>query len=170
MIEAKRSQRRPAQRLRLGRPAGRHIVAAAALALLAGCSTPPTGEQLQAKLREAAASVHGFGTQSSTFPIEADSPMAAWTLENEAKRSGPLPLSRQLARRMDLAAKRHQMLIVGGFYPALTREIVLGALAIDAGKPLAGLVLVYVGSAESARDVREAATKAGIRFVQRELP
>jgi len=168
MSDVKRSVTRPPPRPRLGRR--RRAVAAAALALLAACSTPPTGRQLEEKLREAGASVRGFGTQSSIFAIEADSPMAAWTLETEARRSGPLPLSRQLAREMDLAAKRHQMLIVGGPYSSLTREIVLAALAIDAGKPLAGLVLVYVGSAESAQEVREAAAAARIRFVQRELP
>jgi hypothetical protein len=146
------------------------VVAAAALALLCGCRTPPTGERLEAKLREAGASVHGFGRESSTFPIEADSKMAAWTLEAEARRTGPLPLSRQLARRMDLAAKRGHVLIVGGAYPALTREVVLGAFAANGGKPLPGLVLVYVGSAESAGDVRRAAAAAGVRFVQRELP
>jgi len=170
MFEAKHSRKKSTQPLRGGRTPLWCVAAATALALLVGCSTPPTGERLEAKLREAAASVHGFGTQSSTFPIEADSPMAAWTLEAEAQRSGPLPLSRQLARRMDLAAKRHQMLIVGGPYPSLTREIVLGAIGIGAGKPPTGLVLVYVGSAESARDVREAAAGAGIRFVQREFP
>ena len=62
------------------------------------------------------------------------------------------------------------MLVVGGPYSSLTREVVLDALALNEGKPLPGLVLVYVGSAESARDVRTAAGTLGIRFIQRELP
>jgi len=140
------------------------------LLVLAGCATPLQGADLDQKLREAGSSVRGFGKESSTFPIEADSRMAAWTLEAEARQSGPLPQSRQLARRMDLAAKRHVTLIVGGPYPALTREIVLGAIDVNAGKPMKGLVLVYVGSAESAKEVRAAAAKVGIRFVQRQLP
>jgi hypothetical protein len=145
------------------------VIATTAVLLLSGCSTPLGGEDLDHKLREAGASVRGFGKKSSTFPIEADSQVAAWTLAAEARQSGPLPVSRQLARQMDLAAKQRIMLIVGGPYPSLTREVVLGAIDVNAGKKLKDLVLVYVGSAESARDVRAAASRAGIRFVQREL-
>jgi hypothetical protein len=125
---------------------------------------------LEAKLRQAGASVRGLGSDPSVFPITADSQVAAWTLAAESKESGPLPLARQLNHRMRRASKRQRMLVVGGPYSSLTREVVLDALALNEGKPLPGLVLVYVGSAESARDVRTAAGTLGVRFIQRELP
>jgi len=148
----------------------RVVLVAALLLLQAACAAPPSGDTLEQKLRQAGASVHGLGSDPSIFPITADSRMAAWTLTAESKESGPLPISRQLNHRLGRAAKRNQMLVVGGPYSSLTREVVLGALALNAGKPLPGLVLVYVGSAESAHDVRTAAKTLGIRFVQRELP
>ena len=141
-----------------------------ALIAAAACAGPVSEEALEAKLRQAGASVRGLGSDPSVFPITADSQVAAWTLIAESKEGDPLPLAHQLNHRMDRAAKRHRMLVVGGPYSSLTREVVLGALALNAGKPLPGLVLVYVGSAESARDVRSAAAALGIRFVQRELP
>ncbi len=136
----------------------------------AACVAPVSGEALEEKLRQAGASVRGLGSDPSVFPITADSQMAAWTLAAESKESGPLPLARQLNHRMDRASKRHRMLVVGGPYPSLSREVVLDALALNEGKPLPGLVLVYVGSAESAREVRTAAGTLGIRFIQRDLP
>jgi len=148
----------------------RVFLAAVLLLAQAACATPPSGEELDQKLRQAGASVRGLGSDPSIFPITADSQMAAWTLTAEAKESGPLPLARQLNHRMDRAAKRKRMLVVGGPYSSLTREVVLGALALNGAKPFPGLVLVYVGSAESARDVRTAAKDLGIRFVQRDLP
>jgi hypothetical protein len=143
---------------------------AAVLFALAACAAPVSGEALEEKLRQAGASVRGLGSGLSVFPITADSQMAAWTLAAESKGSGPLPLARQLNHRMDRASKRHTMLVVGGPYSSLTREVVLDALALNEGKALPGLVLVYVGSAESAREVRTAAGDLDIRFVQRELP
>jgi hypothetical protein len=143
--------------------------AAVCLALTA-CSSPVSGPDLEAKLREAGSSVQGLGSDLSTFAIDADSQMAAWTLIAEAREGGPLPLSRQLARRMDLAVKRKTLLVVGGSYPSLTRVIVMDALSLIEGKAMPGLVLVYVGSAESARDPRAAAGPLEIRFVQRDLP
>jgi len=143
---------------------------AAVLLAFAACAAPPSGDALEEKLRQAGASVRGLGSDPSVFPITADSQMAAWTLAAESKESGPLPLARQLNHRMDRASKRNRMLVVGGPYSSLTREVVLDALALNKGKPLPGLALVYVGSAESARDVRTAAGTLGIRFVQRELP
>jgi hypothetical protein len=140
------------------------------LLALASCATPVPGEALNEKLRQAGASVHGLGSDPSVFPITADSQIAAWTLAAEAKQNGPLPLARHLNYRMDRAFKRHRMLVVGGPYSSLTREVVLDALALNEGRPLPGLVLVYVGSAESAREVRTAAGALGIRFIQRELP
>jgi hypothetical protein len=143
-----------------------------ALALLlaqATCAGPPTGETLEQQLRQAGASVRGLGSNPSIFPVTADSQIAAWTLIAESKESGPLPLAHQLNHAMGRAAKRNRMLVVGGPYSSLTREVVLGALTLNGGKPLSGLVLVYVGSAESARDVRTAAGTLRIRFVQREL-
>ena len=134
------------------------------------CAAPISEDALEEKLRQAGASVRGFGSDPSVFPITADSQMAAWTLIAESKEGGSLPLARQLAHRMDRASKRNRMLVVGGPYSSLTREVVLDALALNEGKPLPGLVLVYVGSAESARDVRAAAGALGIRFIQRELP
>ena len=151
----------------------RGIRVSLALALLlaqATCAGPPSGETLEQQLRQAGASVRGLGSNPSIFPITADSRMAAWTLTAESKQSGPLPLARQLKHAMGLAAKRHRMLVVGGPYSSLTREVILSALALNNGKPMPGLVLVYVGSAESARDVRTAAGTLRIRFVQRELP
>ena len=145
------------------------LVAAVLLASTA-CAAPLSGDALEGKLRQAGASVRGLGSDPSVFPITADSQMAAWTLTAESKESGPLPLARQLNHRMDRASKRQRMLVVGGPYSSLTREVVLDALALNEGKPLPGLALVYVGSAESARDVRTAARTLGIRFVQRELP
>lgn len=142
----------------------------ALLVVSAGCAATLSEETLEEKLRQAGASVRGLGSDPSIFPITADSQMAAWTLTAEAKGSGPLPLSRQLNHRMGRASKRKRMLVVGGPYSSLTREVVLGALALNRGRPLPGLVLVYVGSAESAREVRTAAAALGIRFVQRELP
>jgi hypothetical protein len=144
-------------------------LAVALLLAQASCAAPPSGETLEQKLRQAGASVRGLGSDPSVFPITADSQMAAWTLVAESKESGPLPLARQLNHAMGRAAKRNRMLVVGGPYPSLTREVVLGALALNGGKPLSGLVLVYVGSAKSARDVRTAAGTLRIRFVQREL-
>ena len=143
---------------------------AAVLFALAACAAPVSGEALEEKLRQAGASVRGLGSDPSVFPITADSQMTAWTLAAESKESGPLPLARQLNHRMGRASKRNRMLVVGGPYSSLTREVVLDALALNKGKPLPGLALVYVGSAESARDVRTAAGTLGIRFVQRELP
>ena len=143
---------------------------AAVLLAWAACAAPVSGEALEEKLRQAGGSVRGLGSDLSVFPITADSQMAAWTLIAESKESGPLPLARQLKHRMDRALKRHTMLVVGGPYSSLTREVVLDALALNQGKLLHGLVLVYVGSAESAREVRTAAGALGIRFVQRELP
>jgi hypothetical protein len=143
---------------------------AAVLFALAACAAPVSGEALEEKLRQAGASVRGLGSDLSVFPITADSQMAAWTLAAESKGSGLLPLARQLNHRMDRASKRHTMLVVGGPYSSLTREVVLDALALNEGKALPGLVLVYVGSAESAREVRTAAGALDIRFVQRELP
>lgn len=151
----------------------KRLAAAASTALclaLAACSSPVSGTDLEAKLREAGSSVQGLGSDFETFAIEADSQMAAWTLIAEARESGPLPLSRQLARRMDLAVKRQAMLVVGGSYPSLTRAVVLEALGLNQEKPMPSLILIYVGSAESARDPRAAADKLRIRFVQRELP
>jgi hypothetical protein len=140
------------------------------LLALAACAAPVSEEALEEKLRQAGASVRGLGSDPSVFPITADSQMAAWTLAAESKESGPLPLARQLKHRMDRASKRQRMLVVGGPYSSLTREVVLDALALNEGKPLPGLVFVYVGSAESAREVRAAAGTLGIRFIQRELP
>jgi hypothetical protein len=148
----------------------RGSLVAVALIVSTACAGPVSGEALEEKLRQAGASVRGLGTDLSVFPITADSRMAAWTLAAESKESGPLPLARQLNHRMDRASKRNRVLVVGGPYSSLTREVVLDALAMNEGKPLRGLVLVYVGSAESARDVRTAAGSLGIRFVQRELP
>jgi len=145
------------------------LVTVALLAATA-CAAPVAGEALEEQLRQAGASVRGLGSDPSVFPITADSQMAAWTLIAESKDGTPLPLARQLHHRMNRASKRNRMLVVGGPYSSLTREVVLGALALNEGKPLPGLVLVYVGSAESARDVRTAAGAIGIRFVQRELP
>jgi hypothetical protein len=145
------------------------LVAATLLALTA-CAAPVSGDALDEKLRQAGASVRGLGSNPEVFPITADSPMAALTLVGESKESGSLPLARQLKYRMGRASKRRTMLVVGGPYSSLTREVVLDALALHEGTPLPGLVLVYVGSPESARDVRTAAGALGIRFVQRELP
>jgi NAD(P)-dependent dehydrogenase (short-subunit alcohol dehydrogenase family) len=141
------------------RLASRVSLAVGVLLASAACVAPVSGEALEEKLRQAGASVRGLGSDPSVFPITADSQMAAWTLAAESKDSGPLPLARQLNHRMDRASKRQRMLVVGGPYPSLTRKVVLDAL-----------VLVYVGSAESAREVRTAAGTLGIRFIQRELP
>jgi len=150
----------------------RRAVAAAAVSLFftAACSMPVTEDALEAKLREAAASVRGLGTNVMVFPIYAGSRMEAWTLATESKQSGPLPIARRLCRQFELAVKKRSVLAVGGPYPALTRAVVLDAIDLAADKRLRGLVLVYVGSAESAGDVRAPASKLGIRLVQRELP
>jgi hypothetical protein len=145
-------------------------LAVGVLLALAACAAPVSEEALEEKLRRAGASVRGLGSDPSVFPITADSQVAAWTLTAESKESGPLPLARQLNHRMGRASKRQRMLVVGGPYSSLTREVVLDALALNEGKPLPGLVLVYVGSAESAREVRTAAGALGVRFIQRELP
>jgi hypothetical protein len=139
------------------------------LALLA-CAAPVVGEDLEARLREAGASVHGLGGKLEIFSIGADSQMAAWTLAVESKESGPLPLARQLSHRMERAAKQRRLLVAGGPYSSLTRRVILDALSLREGETLSGLVLVYVGSADSARDVRTAATALDVRFVQRDLP
>jgi hypothetical protein len=60
--------------------------------------------------------------------------------------------------------------VAGGPYSSLTRRVILDALSLREGETLSGLVLVYVGSADSARDVRTAATALDVRFVQRDLP
>jgi len=65
----------------------------------------------------------------------------------------------------DVALKSERCAVVGA--GAIGMEI---ALALNEGKALPGLVLVYVGSVESAREVRTAAGALDIRFVQRELP
>lgn len=145
-------------------------LAVGVLLALAACAAPVSEEALEEKLRRAGASVRGLGSDPQVFPITADSQVAAWTLTAESKESGPLPLARQLNHRMGRASKRQRMLVVGGPYSSLTREVVLDALALNEGKPLPGLVLVYVGSAESAREVRTAAGALGVRFIQRELP
>jgi len=155
--------------LRMNRGIRASLVATTLLALTA-CAAPVAGEALEEKLRQAGASVRGLGSNPEVFPITADSQMAAWTLVGESKESGPLPLARQLNHRMGRAAKRRTMLVVGGPYSSLTHEVVLDALALNGETPLPGLVLVYVGSAESARAARTAAGALGIRFVQRELP
>ncbi|MFQ5418024.1 MAG: hypothetical protein ACE5FL_13410 [Myxococcota bacterium] len=147
----------------------RRWLAAATLAL-AACAAPVTGEDLDARLREVGRSVHGLGGKLEVFPISADSQMAAWTLAVEAKETEPLPLARQLSRRMERAADRQLLLVAGGPYPSLTRRVVLDALALREGEALTGLVLVYVGNADSARDVRTAAAALDVRFVQRTLP
>jgi hypothetical protein len=154
---------------RMNRGIRASLVAATLLALTA-CAVPVSGVALEEKLRQAGASVRGLGSNPEVFPITADSPMAAWTMLGESKESAPLPLARQLDHRMGRASKRNTMLVVGGPYSSLTREVLLDALALNEGKPLPGLVLVYVGSAESAREIRTAAGALGIRFVQRELP
>jgi hypothetical protein len=153
----------------MNREVAARLVAAVLLAL-AACAAPVSGETLEEKLRQAGASVRGLGSDLSIFPITADSQMAAWTLIAESKEGGSLALARQLNHRMDRAFKRRTVLVVGGPYSSLTREVVLDALALNEGRALPGLVLVYVGSAKSAREVRTAAGALGIRLVQRELP
>jgi hypothetical protein len=157
--------------VRTSRARRRGAGAAAWTALLAlACATAASDRDVEADLRRAAASVRGLRGDVRVFVINADSRMAAWTLAAEAREPGNLPISRQLARRMEVAAKHRDLLAVGGPYPRLTRGVCLDALRVDPKRKLAGLTLVYVGSADSAGDVREAARARGVRFVQRELP
>jgi hypothetical protein len=135
-----------------------------------GCAAPISDRDVDDQLRRAGSSVHGLGGNFEVFAVNADSQMAAWTLAAEAAESGPLPLSRQLARRMQIAARKRQLLVVGGPYPRLSRAVCLGALKLDPSRELSGLTFVYVGSAASAGDVRQAARARNVRFVHRELP
>ena len=155
-----------------GAAGGVALAAAAGLVVicLGGCAATLSDRDVESRLRSAAESVHGLGGDFQVFAINADSQMAAWTLAAEAAESGPLPVSRQLARRIEIAARKRQMLVVGGPYPRLSRAVCVDALALDTRRDLSGLTLVYVGSAESAIEVRNAAGARSVRFVQRELP
>lgn len=159
--------------LRTRRPARAWSVAVVAVSAamgMAGCASTPSDQDVEGQLRTAGASVRGIAGEFQVFAVNADSRMAAWTLAAQAAESGPLPLSRQLNRRMELAAKQGRMLVVGGPYPRLTRVVCLDALRLDRDRKLAGLTLVYVGSVDSATDVRQEARARNVRFIRRELP
>jgi hypothetical protein len=140
-----------------------------ALALVcAGCATAVPEEVLRSQLREAASSVPG-GARAVVVPIYADSRAAAWTLMAEA-RSGESPLSRQLGNRFVHLASRRSVVAVGSSYEPLARQVLLGALSGDDDRSLRGLTLVFVGSAESAAELRPVAEQRQARFVHRNLP
>ena len=137
-------------------------------ALAAGCAAL-TQAELEDRLERAGASVPGLGRDFVVVSIHADSRVAAWTLMAEARTDGGSPLARRLSRDFERAERRSMKIVVGGTYPALTREVVLEALELTPHADLSRLTLVVVGSEEYADELRAAARAPRVRFYDRDL-
>lgn len=137
-------------------------------ALLSGCVTL-TQTELEQELRQAGRAVPGLGDDFLLFPIHADSKVAAWTLLAEARSGEGSPMAQQLAYDFERAERRSMKIVVGGAYPALTREIVLEALERNPDSDLSRLTLVVVGAGDYTDELRRAARAQRIRFYQRSL-
>ena len=136
--------------------------------LLVGCVTLSQSE-LERELRRAGSAVPGLGKDFLLFPVHADSKIAAWTLLAEARTGGGSPMAERLAYDFERAERRSMKIVVGGAYPALTREIVLEALERNPDSDLSRLTLVVVGAGDYTDELRRAARAQRIRFYQRSL-
>jgi hypothetical protein len=134
------------------------------------CATPLTESDVEARLRSAASSVRGLGSDFLVVPVHADSKVAAWTLMAEARAEGATAMSRRLSHDFLREAQRRRSIVIGGPFSELTREIVLDAFGLLEDRSLDGLTLVYVGEAAQAGDLRLATRARRARFHHRELP
>ncbi len=140
------------------------------LGLLALACATLSESEVEARLRRAAASVRGIGSDFLVVPIHADSHVAAWTLVAEARGEGATAMSRRLSHDFRRGAKRRQSIVIGGPFSELTREIVMDAFGLLEDQTLDGLTLVYVGEAAHSGELRLAARARRARFHHRELP
>ncbi len=136
--------------------------------LAAGCASPMSQEDLDDRLRVAAASVQGLQGRLLYFPVYADSRAAAWTLQAESQ-SDDSPLARRLYHDLRRGGTQRIGVVVGGPYPGLTRLVVVDAFELLEERPVPGLTLVYVGHAKQASALRKLARAHRARFYHREL-
>lgn len=141
----------------------------AALLLLVACVTPVTEEDLERKLEQTARSMPALG-RSRVIPIYADTKTVAWGLLAEARMEPASPLSVQVQRRIEVAARRGFDVVVGGPYPGLSDQIVRNALTLSEGHRLSGLDVVFVSAQLPSPALKQAAGRAGIRLHHRAYP
>lgn len=143
-----------------------HALLCAAL-LGAGCVTPVSEDDVEARLSEAARPFARLGPQR-VIPIYAETRLIAVALVTEAKNDPESRVSVQLGRRLALAAKRRfHVLVVGGPYPDLSDRLLLNALNLHRDGELKGLLVVLVSDEEPSAALAEAARVAQTRLHHR---
>jgi hypothetical protein len=135
-------------------------------ALVAGCVTPGTEQDVEARLERAAAPLVA-GRKTRVYPIWAETRIVAFGLLTEAKGDPASPLSLRLSRSIALAARRGQSVVVGGPYPELCDRVLQNVFELNREEPLRGLRLVLVSSSPPTPELASAASRARANLYHR---
>lgn len=133
-----------------------------------GCVTPLSEAEIGQQLERATEGMR-LG-RSRVMPITAETGLLAKALLYEARADRRSELSRQLSRRIAVAAKRRQHVVVGGPYPDLSDQVLSNALLLNDAEQLAGIKVVLVSAETPSPRLARAASGAGVRLYHRSLP
>jgi outer membrane murein-binding lipoprotein Lpp len=150
---------------------GRRLLLASLLgaALVAGCASPLTREELASRLEEAAASAPDPRAAHQIFAVHAPTRVAAYALLSEAKSDPRSPLSFQLGRRLATASGRRGSVVVGGPYTDLCDQVVRNALSMNRARGLRGLTVIFVAPEPPSEELRVAASASRAKLQHRPL-
>lgn len=149
------------------RAAGAVMLAAASVL---ACGTPPSGADLEQRLRRQAEAVPDLPQPVRVMAFHADSEMAAWTEVARATSDGPSEQARALAVLFGRGGRERLSFVVGGPYPALNRRLLLDAFALVRPPRVPGLTVLLVSPEEPDPDVVAEAEKIQATLLYRVLP
>lgn len=146
------------------------IASSLALLLMAGtgCVTSLSEAEVKDRLEAAASDLRLRSAR--VMPIYAETRLVAQALLMEARHDPEAGLSLGLGRRIAVAAKRRQTVVVGGPYPALSDRVLRNALELNHEQGLTGLNLVLVSPDSPSRELSNAARQTRARLIHRSLP
>lgn len=135
------------------------LVLAVALGGCAGLHREPDDSDL----RLVAAS-HAFGGRFDYLFVPSEGDLADAAFVTLSRTTGASDLARALATRLAPAASRPVRFLVTGPAPEKTVQVILDALAVQHGRALPYLELLYLGDPRYARTVGDAVHALGARF------
>ena len=142
-------------------------IAAGILATL-GCVTSVTEAELERQLNDATERMP-LGKRR-VVPIWAETRLVAQAMLIEARTDPNSALSRTLGKRLGIAARRGQSVVVGGPYPALSDRVLRNAFSVHDEGTLRGLKVVLVSAKGPSGELVQAAREARARLYHHSVP
>ncbi len=143
------------------------LALAAGLLLATGCVTSMTESELKQQLDKTADEMR-IGKRR-IVPIYAETKLVAQVMLVEARTDPKSQTSRHLGKRIAVAARRGQIVVAGGPYPALSDQLLRNALTLQDEGSLRGLRLVLVSSEGPSDELSQAARAAQARLYHRSV-